>query len=388
MKLKTTFFVLFSLITFLTNGQPINNIVIGNNVFAFDLLKNVFDTQKNIFMSPYSISSALAITYAGARNETERQMRKTLYFNFKQLRTHQNFLKINDELNKSSTESSLKLCIANALWIKDNLEVKPEFIDLTKKFYNASIFTLQGAQPINDWASNQTNGKIKEIVTDEIISNSNLILTNAIYFKGDWASTFEEKDTKKDIFIGLDGSNNEVDMMYQLNSEGRYFKDEKIEILEMLYKGETISMYIILPNENSNIIELVKTINNDQLTDYKSKLRMGEVKTFLPKFKLTSEYHLEHILPTMGMPNAFNSNADFSGMANDINIGEVLHKAVITVNEKGSEAAAVTAISVEKSDKQIFTFKANRPFLFIICDKNTESILFLGTVLKPTNQNK
>jgi len=385
MKSKTLILLVIVLNHYLAVAQPLRNTVNGNNTFAFELLKNVFSTQKNTFISPYSISSALAMTYAGAKNETERQMNKVLHYNQKQANTHQGFFEINNELAKTASDSSvLKLSIANALWKSEKLELKKDFLNLTKQFYNASIFTLQGAKPINDWAFKNTNGKISEIVNEENIKNASLVLTNAIYFKVDWSSTFDAKDTKKEAFKSVDGTENDVEMMYQNNKSVNYYNDDNCQVLEMPYKGEKVSMYIILPNEKSNINELVKSIDNIQLSEYKNNLQKHEVKIFLPKFKFTSEFQLEKTLANMGMPDAFSAQADFSGMADGLNINEVIHKAFIAVNEKGSEAAAVTSVAVGRSIPEIFTFKANRPFLFVIGDKRTDSILFIGTVINPT----
>ena len=384
MRRKIIALVLILLHTFLVNGQTSKETVKGNNSFAFKLFKNIFSGDKNAFISPYSISSALAITFGGARNETERQMSKVMHYDLNKINTHQGFFELNTTLGKLSNDSRIKLSLANALWKDEHWWFKQDYLDLTKKYYDASIYPLKGAKPINDWADKNTNGKIKEIVKDIDLVNARLVLTNAIYFKGDWVSMFDVKNTKRETFNTSNGKTDSVDMMYQVNLEN-YFEDEQNQILELPYKGESTSMIIILPKENSSIKNLVSSIDRKQFSFYKSELRKQEVKIFLPKFSFTSKYHLEKVLPQMGMPDAFDViSADFSGMSGGLSISEVIHKAFIEVNEKGSEAAAVTAvIMIEKAIRKEIIFKANRPFMFFICDKQTESILFMGSVLNP-----
>ena len=386
MKAQTITALLLILHTLIVSGQTSKETVKGNNSFAFELFKNVFATDKNTFISPYSISSALAMTYGGARNETELQMSKVLHYDLNQTNTHQGFFELNSTLGKLSNDSTINLSIANALWKDEHWGFKQDYLDLAKRFYDASIFPLTGAKPINDWADKKTNGKIKEIVKDSDLANVRLVLTNAIYFKGDWLTKFDAKNTRKEKFKTLNGSSTDVDMMYQ-RSVVNYFEDEKNQILELPYKGETMSMIIILPKEINSIKNLVSSINTKQFSFYKSELRKQEVKIFLPKFSFTSEYRLENILPLMGMPDAFNqTKADYTGMSGGLSISKVIHKAFIELNEKGSEAAAVTAvIMVEKSARQEITFKADSPFMFFICDKQTESILFMGCVLNPND---
>jgi serpin B len=367
-----------------SKAQTFKVTVTGNNSFAFELFKNVFSTDKNTFISPYSISSALAMTYAGARNETEKQMSNVMHYDLNQINTHQGFFELNAMLGKISSDSAIKFSIANALWKLDYFSIKKNYLDLTKKYYDASIYSLNGAKPINDWADKNTFGKIKEIVKDEDLQDALLVLTNAIYFKGDWVSTFDAKNTRKEIFKTSKELSASVDMMYQTQVEN-YFEDEQNQILELPYKGETVSMLIILPKENSSIKKLVASMDRKQFSYYKSELKKQEVNIRLPKFSFRSEYHLEKVLPKMGMPYAFNDSADFSGMSKGLFIKEVIHKAIIEVNEKGSEAAAVTAVIMTKALSREITFKADRPFMFFICDKATDSILFMGSLMNPDN---
>ncbi len=386
--LKITAFLL-TLNPLLVGGQVSKETAKENNSFAFELFKNVFETDKNTFISPYSISSALAMTYGGARNETERQMSKVLHYDLNQTNTHQGFFELNSLFENISNDSTLKLSIANALWKDEHWWFKQDYLGLAKKYYDASIFSLSGAGPINDWADKKTNGKIKEIVKDDDIANARMVLTNAIYFKGDWVTIFDTKNTKKEKFKSLNGNLIDVGMMHQINVVN-YFEDGQNQILELPYKGESISMIIILPKEKGSIINLVSSLDSKEFLFYNSVLKKQEVKIFLPKFSFASTYYLENVLSQMGMPDAFEpAKADFSGMSSGLSISSVIHKTVIEVNEKGSEAVAVTAIAMtEKAAIKEIIFKADRPFMFFICDNQMGSILFMGSVLNPTSDDK
>ena len=378
--------ILIGLVSFSSFGQTINETVKGNNKFAFEIFKEVFKKDGNVFISPYSISSALAMTYAGARNETEKQMSKVLHFDLNQINTHKGFLKINSKLAKIRSDTTIKLSIANALWNRPI--VKEDFLELTKRYYGASVFPLSHAKPINDWAENETNGKIKDIIKEsDITPQTDMVLTNAIYFKGDWLKSFDEKDTKKDKFTTIDKKEIDVDMMFQ-NNEVNYFEDEQYQALELPYKGELISMILILPKSDKSIMNVVNNINSTLFDSNIQNLKKDKVKIYIPKFSFESEFELSDVLKEMGMPDAFDAGkADFSGMGLKGDwIGKVKHKSFIKVNEKGSEAAAATEVTIvwkiAKLHKELI-FKADRPFIFLIRDNQTKSILFIGSVVNP-----
>ena len=376
--------ICFCQLTVLAIGQSTNKTADSNAVFAFELFKEVFKKDSNVLLSPYSISSALAMTYAGARNETEKQMSKVLHYDLKQLNTHEGFFEINSSFAHYKTNPVIKLSIANALWKDEGWGFKKEYLELTKKYYDASLFPLKGARPINDWADKNTNGKIKEIVEEKDLINARLVLTNAIYFKGDWLTSFNQKETKKDKFRATENKTIDVDMMFQAN-EMNYFEDDQNQVIELPYKGETMAMTFIVPKEGNSILNLANNINNKLLAYYNSNLSRHAVKMYIPKFSFTSEFHLEKVLSKMGMPDAFHPiKADFTGMSSGLSISKVIHKAFIEVNEKGSEAAAVTAVIMrEKSAPKEIVFKADRPFMIVITEKQTGSILFIGSVLNP-----
>jgi len=365
-------------------GQNQNKTVMSNTAFAIELYKKLFTSDTNVFISPYSISSALAMTYAGAKGETEIQMRKTLHYDLDQINTHKGFSELNSIFKKLNNDSTIKLSIANALWKSEGWYFKKDYLELTKKYYSAAIFPLNGAKPINDWADKNTNGKIKEIVMESDLANARLVLTNAIYFKGEWLNGFNAENTRRDKFTTLGKQEIDVDMMFQVN-ETNYFEDSQNQVIELPYKNGTMSMTFILPKANYSIEDLNQSINSESFANYNSKLSKRKVRIYIPKFSFTSEFHLEDVLLKMGMPDAFDpTKANFTGMSDGLSISKVIHKTFIEVNERGSEAAAVTAvIMIEKTLKpDVIEFKANRPFMIFIKDKETGTILFMGSIVK------
>lgn len=354
----------------------------NNNVFAFDLFRSVFKKDSNMLISPYSVSSSLAMTYAGAGGETAEQMCKVLHFDSTKTNTHQGFSEINASLAKYKNDSVINLSIANALWQDNKWPIKPGYLELTKKFYNSAIFPLNGADSINKWVNIQTNRKITDLVKEEDLNNSRLVLTNAVYFKGDWLKRFNVTLTKKDSFETISGKKYEVDMMFQEN-DFKYFEDEKNQILELPYKNELFSMLVILPKGNSSTYELINGVDNGLFEHYNSQLVNRTVKLSIPKFSFSSKVELSSTLEKMGMPNAFNSQADFSGMSPGLYINNVIHKAFIQVDESGSEAAAASAVIMTELSMQTvpIEFNAKRSFVFVISDKGTKTILFIGSLI-------
>jgi serpin B len=370
------------------NAQSYRNTVRGNSEFAFELYKKIYKEDKNIFISPYSISSALAMVFAGSKNETENQIRNVLRFESPQLNCHSGFSAINNKLATSGNDTLLKLSIANALWNKKGFILKPAFTDQIKKYYGASLYLLASAAAVNEWADRNTSGKIKKIVTEKDIANSALLLTNAIYFKGQWSKMFKEKDTKKDSFQTSLNSKSAADFMFQYNSLP-YFEDELNQLVELPYHGDSLSMLIVLPKNNSSLSQLVEILDFKWYNYYLTNLVSNQVMLYLPKFTFNSSFELSNVLSDLGMTDAFDpKKADFSSMSDskEIYIDKIIHKSVIEVNEKGSEAAAVTAVSISVTSALTndLVFKANRPFLFLIRDKRTESVLFMGTLINPT----
>jgi len=369
-----------------------------NNKFAFDLYSQVKQKEGNLFLSPFSISTALAMTYAGARGNTETQMADTLYFSLSQERLHPAFLTLMQGLRADSARSGYELSIANALWGQGGYKFHGAFIDITKNYYEAGFKevdfvknTEAARQTINQWIEAKTKDKIKELIKPGVLTEfTRLVLTNAIYFKGKWISQFKKESTKPEPFELISGDKVQVSMMNQ-TKEFNYSENENIQILEMPYDGNKLSMVILLPKEKKGIRELENLLKAENLKTWLSTLRKREVIVSLPKFKMTSEFLLNEALKALGMTDAFDrTSADFTGMTPDpvgLYISEVIHKAFVDVNEEGTEAAAATAVDMTLKAAMMLeskpVFRADHPFVFIIRDKSSDSILFIGRVMDP-----
>lgn len=371
----------------------------GNNAFALELYaklkgdENVERQGGNIFFSPYSISTALAMTYAGARGETEKQMAETLHFSLGQERLHSALGALEKRLNAGGKRRTYQLAVANALWGQKGYGFREEFLRLVKDSYGAGLNEVNFANDaekarrvINKWVADKTREKIKDLIKPGVLDSlTRLVLTNAIYFKGDWARKFKEENTGDAPFYVTKKQTQEVPMMYQ---KGRfnYVEEDGVLILELPYKGEDLSMVVLLPKVDG-LAELEESLTAKQLEEWLGRLHRCEVAVYLPKFKMTSEFSLAKILAGMGMGDAFSlPPADFSGMTGekDLFISHVLHKAFVEVNEEGTEAAAATAVPMTLgSPMPVPVFRADHPFVFIIRDNRTGGILFMGRVMNP-----
>ena len=386
-------------------------VVSGGNTFTLDLYKQLVElpavkkSEGNLFFSPYSVSSALAMVWAGAEGKTERQMAETLHFSLLRDQVHNVMKEMQRELNQRAERNGIELRVANALWGQAGYQFQDEFLQLTDKYYGAGLEevdyieeTEKSRKKINRWVEKKTKGKITDLVKPGVLNPlTNLILTNEIYFKGDWALPFYEKDTTTLPFTWRFPSPDSttqvkkvlVSMMLQTDNFG-YLESKDLQVLELPYEGKQLSMLVLLPKAEWGGLEaLEKTLTMENLNVWVKGLRKREVRIYLPKFKATSEFSLSGVLKTMGMPDAFSvTNANFSGMngKRDLHISAVVHKAFVEVNEKGTEAAAATAITVSEASPPPSTppvFRADHPFLYLIYDNQTGSILFLGRMMKP-----
>lgn len=371
-------------------------VVEDNNKFAFDLYARLKEADGNLFFSPYSVSTALAMTYAGARGNTEAQMADVLHFVLTQESLHPAFSTLMQNFKADSEKSGFEFSIANALWGQEGYKFHQAFINITKSYYEAGFKevdfvknTESTRQTINKWVEEKTKDKIKELIKPGILTEfTRLVLTNAIYFKGRWVSQFEKKNTTPRQFELTTGEKVEVPMMSQ-TKEFRYFENEIAQVLEMPYKGNRLSMVIFLPKEKKGIRELEDLFKAENIKDWLLELRKQEVIALLPRFKMTSGLFLEEALQSLGMTDAFDSKlADFSGMTSDpvgLYISRVIHKAFVDVNEEGTEAAAATAVvmTLRGMPEPKPVFRADRPFIFIIRDMRSGSILFVGRVMDP-----
>lgn len=378
------------------DGSEIEAVVDGNTAFALDLYSRLKDEDGNLFFSPYSISVALAMTYAGARENTAQQMSQTLRFSLDPQRLHPAFEKLEERLEALQEEGNVQLEIANSLWPHKSYPILEEYIGLVKKYYGVKITPLDYAADteaarriINEWVEEKTKDKIKDMIGPGVLDAlTRLVLVNAIYFKGNWADQFEEELTKDAPFHPLSGESIEVPMMKQQETFG-YAEHEDLQILQMPYAGDEMSMLVLLPKNMDGLADLQSVFNEESLEEWLRSIRKKEVLVFLPKFKVTSQFRLDEALASMGMPDAFSpEKADLSGIDGEphrLYIGAVIHKAFVDVNEEGTEAAASTAVgfALASMPEPVPTFRADHPFIFMIRDNNTGSILFMGRIVDP-----
>jgi serine protease inhibitor len=400
-KMSLLIAVLLSTVMACTAADKSNSTLIteGNNKFALELYQKLQSQPGNLFLSPYSISTALAMTYAGARGETESQMAKTLQFptpTISKEQFHNTFSNIVRQLNQAGEKGGYELVVTNALWGQKDCKFLPEYLTLVKTNYAGNLQqvdfakqTEEARKTINAWVENQTKNKIKELIKPkpEIITNmTRLVLTNTIYFKGKWAEQFKPEQTKDRPFTLLDGQKINVQMMNQTGKFG-YTETNDVQLLEMPYVNNDLSMVILLPKKLDGVKEVEKELTIDNLTNWLAGLSKQEIQVFIPRFKLTCEFELSKILDAMGMPDAFSEKADFSGMTGDLSlfIKAVVHKAYVDVNEEGTEAAAATGVVLSRKSIPAPppVFRADHPFIFLIRDNHTGSILFMGRVANP-----
>ena len=382
-------------------------LVRGNTAFAFDLYEAQREDGGNLFYSPHSISLALAMTYAGARGDTESQMADTLHFDLPQDRMHSTFNALDLELasrgkdDQDTDAEGFRLKIANAVWGQHDYQFQQMFIDLLAENYGAGVRPANFREApeesritINDWIAEQTEDKITDLIPKGVINPlTRMVLTNAIYFKAAWALPFYEGDTNKGPFHLLDGSEALVPMMR--NTEFfSYARMDGYQVVGLPYVGHELSMTILLPDEG-RFREFEDALDATLLVRVLEDTERQYVTLVMPKFEFESQFELAETLEQMGMPNAFDrGKSDFSGMdgnsclAGDepcLFIREVIHQAFVSVDEQGTEAAAATGVVVqlesERPDPVLVAI--DRPFIFLVRDSDTGAILFLGRVLDP-----
>jgi len=361
------------------------------NAFTTRLYAQLNSQEGNLFLSPYGISTALTMAYTGARGETESQMATALQFE------GQPNLQSLGELQKSlkQPDATYTLNIANDIWVQRGMHLVADFTETLHDIYNTVLRTADFANEadrarsrINGKIAEQTGQKIKELLAPGMVtSQTRLVLTNAIYFKGKWQMAFDPKDTEEQFFLKLDNSKIKVPMMYQ-KGDFRSWGDADAQLLELPYKSSEnssgLSMIVLLPQQDGK--ESFATVEN-KLSDYlrmQNKDNPAEVVVLLPKFKLESTFQLREPLEKLGMKKAFDpATADFSGITQEkLAISDVIHKAFVEVNEEGTEATAATA--VEFSRGMSATFRADHPFIFWVKDNHSGTVLFLGKVVDPT----
>jgi serpin B len=377
--------------------EGVDAVVSANNQFAFDLYAQFKGESKdeNIFFSPYSILIALTMTYEGARGKTAEEMESILHIPEDVDIRRPNFAKLINEINKK--DKMYKLSTANALWAQKDYKFLEKYTNTVEQYYGGKLTNLDFAgeteksrKIINTWVEDQTNDKIKDLIPKGALDPyTRLVLTNAIYFKGTWVKQFNEKDTREEDFRIGSGQTVKVQMMRLTGEDARfnYAETDEIQILEMDYDGEDLSMLLLLPKENT-LDDLEKDISLDKLSGWRKMLNKRRVDVYIPKFKFETKYFLVETLRKMAMKTAFSSSADFSGMDGTTSffINNVIHRAFVEVNEEGTEAAAATAVvvGITSVGPRIPIFRADHPFIFIIQQKDTGNILFLGRVSDPS----
>jgi len=375
----------------------IGTVVAGNGQFAFALFQNLNADKdnkgKNIFVSPYSISTALAMTYLGSAGNTKTQMADTMRFTLPDDRLEAGFFSLLGQ-TKATPDKHYKLDVANALWGQQDYHFEADFTSAISKYFDGGFNNVNfvgfeareaSRKTINTWVEKKTNDKIKALIHPSDIDDlTRLILTNAIYFKGDWALKFKATDTKNAPFKASDGKTVTVPMMEQ-TEHFPFMESNELKMVELPYAGDDLSMLVLLPA--GDIETFGAALTPEKLQEYRKQMLPRKVELSLPRFKFETRYMLKPVLAAMGMPDAFSeSRANFSPMTGKpaLYITAVIHQAMIDVNEEGSEAAAATAVIMgTKSIEFKAEFRADKPFIFMIVHKPSGSILFMGRLSDP-----
>ena len=377
------------------DGTPA--LVAGNTAFALDLYARLKSADGNLFFSPYSISTCLAMTYSGARGSTASQMARTLHFGANQNQLASAFSELQRQLSKAEKKKGIELNVANGLWAQQDHPFLPAFLDAAAKAYQANLAQVDfrtRAEPareaINEWVSKQTRGKITDLLQPGVVDQATrLVLVNAIYFKGTWARQFSQHNTANAPFSVTAQRSVQAPLM-NLTAEFRYAEVEGLQLLELPYAGDDLAMVVLLPRATDGLASLEAQLDEQALASWLARTHSQKANVLLPKFKLTAQFSLGQTLAALGMTEAFSSNADFSGMdgERDLYLSAVVHKAFVDVNEEGTEAAAATGAVMHSlaliRPLPIPIFRADHPFLFLIRDTNSGSILFLARVVDPT----
>jgi serpin B len=371
-------------------------LVRDNSAFAWSLYHELAGTEGNLFLSPYSISTAFAMTYAGARGDTEKQMAAALRYSLGQEELHPAFARLESRLKKAQ-QGGILLSVANSLWPQKEYPFLDDYMKLIQRNYGVSITpvdykqsTEAARQSINGWVADKTQSRIKDLIKPGILQSlTRLVLVNAIYFKGKWEHPFKAENTKDSPFHVTSEKTVQAPLMSR-KLECRYASLPLLDIIELPYVGGGMSMMVLLPKRADGLRQLEGEMSADSLSRWTSELAKREVLVSLPRFKMTSEFRLDDALKAMGMIDAFRDDkANFAGMDGHTDwlyISAAIHKAFVEVNEEGTEAAAATAVVMSKRGMSAPppVFRADHPFVFLIQENQTGSILFMGRICDPT----
>lgn len=388
--MKKLFFILI-MSAFMSNVHS-QSIIESNNRFCFDIYQKIKQNENYIF-SPASITSAMAMTYSGAKNNTFKEIGDVFYFNKDINEFNKDFSKLT-EFNLIE-RSNLQFSNANSIWFEESLELNKQFLEVNKQFYSGSAYQEnfitepeKARNNINSWVEDKTNNKIKNLLKPSAITNeTRLVLVNALYFKGPWDKQFNEKNNTIDDFQIRPEVFNKVTFMNTTLSTW-YYEDKYAQIVDIPYSDSKFSLMIIMPKSFFKLRRFEnKIFNYEYYMNYNAnKVRKG-VKLSIPKFDIESDFDLNETLIKMGVKDAFSGSADFSGITSkeQLVISNVIHKAKIIVNEEGTEAAAATAVIMRKTSMLLdeVKFKVNKPFIYILRNNENNCIYFFGKVVSP-----
>lgn len=364
-------------------------VVESSKIFGLELFREMVNLQpdSNIFISPLSVAMALGMTYNGAANETKTAMHDALaYDNLTSQEINEAFKNIIPLLSQIDPEVNFQL--ANSIWYRSGYPILPEFININQNYFNAVVDELDfssntAADIMNMWVNENTNGLIEEIIEPPIDPLTVMFLINTIYFKGTWTYEFDPDNTFESQFHTINGSTVPCQMM-SLTSEQNYFENNLFQSVDLDYGNGSYSMTIILPKINVEVDDIISELNQTNWSEWTNGFNKIEMSLYLPKLKLRYDRKLNNVLKTLGMEIAFGGAADFSGITGspDLYISKVKHKTYIEVNEEGTEAAAATSVEMREYSTGIM-MEINRPYLFTIREKNSDTILFLGKIVEP-----
>nr|WP_209675587.1 serpin family protein [Methanolinea mesophila] len=378
------------------------SVVEANNRFALDLYSALAgeNPEGNLFFSPWSLSSALAITYEGARGTTADEIRSVFHFPGDDSTRWNGYKEITDGLNNGNSGFTLES--ANALWAEETYPLLPSYLSTADRYYSAHVTNLDfiknpegSRKTINTWVEGKTRNRIQDLLPPgSIDSSTTLVITNAIYFKGTWAAQFRKENTAESDFMITPTESVRVQMMKRTDAEAKYWyaETDALQVLGMPYahqNGRELSMLVILPKDQ-DLAAAEQSLDTAKLSDLRQSLEYQQVMVYFPKFKLETGYQMRDTLSGMGMPSVFNpGQADLSGMdgTRSLFVTDVFHKAFVEVNEEGTEAAAATAVPVSRAlAEPVPVFRADHPFIFIIQDSENGNILFMGRVANPAGE--
>lgn len=367
-------------------------IIAADNQFGFELFQKVnaaADGSTNTMISPMSVSLALAMLYNGTDGNTKTQIENMLHKeNLTPDDINQSYKDLVEGL--SSHDPKVELMISNAIFYRKTFNIKNDFITTNQNYYNAEVAglnfskTTETLNTVNGWVNDKTKGKIDKIL-DQSKPEDIMYLLNAIYFNGEWQYRFDTKDTNNQPFTKADSQVVQVPTM-SIENKFNYFSNQTFQMLEMPYGSGKYSMLVFLPTSGKTTNDVISLLNSENMADWLSKMSEQNKKVYFPKFEFKFDKSLVEVLKSLGMTDAFNSSANLSGIADggNLQVSEVMHKTYIKVDERGTEAAAVTEVTIiVTSVGPDNSFRVDHPFVFAIREKDTNSILFIGKVMNP-----